>query len=109
MDSKILFGKILQRFADRKVAKVSGYNEFGDLKETDSQVYVSREGGQDTPVPFTKILLGIEVYQNDPDLYDLGPSALRDFGITHVTSPAWSMLHLLEKEEHQKPIKERSS
>ncbi len=102
MDSKILLGKILQRFFDRKVAKVEGYNKFEYLKETSSSVYVSRETGDDTPVPFKKIIVGIEIYQQNPELYDEGPTALRDFGITHVTSPVWSLLHMLAKHDYHK-------
>ncbi|GGG94127.1 hypothetical protein GCM10007415_31470 [Parapedobacter pyrenivorans] len=56
VDSKILLGKILQRFVDRKIAKVRGYNKFGYVKQTDKQVYVSRENGENTPVFFKKIL-----------------------------------------------------
>ncbi len=100
MDSKILLGKILQRFADKKIAQVNGYSMFGYIKETNKAVYVTREGGEDTPVPFNKILIGIEAYQKDNNLYNEGPTALREFGITHVTSPIWSILHLLTKEEY---------
>lgn len=46
------------------------------------------------------MIIAIEAYQNNPDLYHAGPSALRDFGITHVTSPVWSLLHLLEQDHY---------
>jgi len=100
MDSKILLGKILQRFFDKKVAQVEGYNSFGYLKETNQAVRLTREGGADTVVPFKKIIKGIEAYKANPQLYDEGPSALRQFGITHVTSPIWAMLHLLDKNNY---------
>lgn len=100
MDSKILLGKILQRFADKKTAKVEGYNKFRYIRETKKSVYVTREAGQDTPISLSKILTGIEAYQKHINLYDEGPAALRAFGITHVSSPVWSLLHLLEKEEY---------
>ena len=48
MDSKILLGKILQRFKDQGVVKVEGYKSFGYIKETDNAVYVTREDGEDT-------------------------------------------------------------
>jgi len=100
MDSKILLGKILQRFSDKRVVKIEDYNSFGYLKETGNAVFVSREAGQDTRVPFDKILTGIEAYQANPDLYNSGPAELRSFGITHVTSPVWSLLHLLTMQEY---------
>ena len=101
MDSKILLGKILQRFFDKNVSKVENYNSFGYLFETDNSVIVSRENGQDTTIPYGKIIIGIDAYKNDISLYEKGPTALRDFGITHITSPVWSILHLLKKEEYK--------
>ncbi len=101
MDSKILLGKILQRFCDLKLSRVEGYNSFGYIKETNTTVTISREEGQDTPVPFAKLIVAIEAYQNMPHLYNEGPTALRDFGITHITSPVWSLLHLLTEEDYK--------
>lgn len=98
MDSKILLGKILQRFSDYKTVKVEDYNSFGYIRETNNSVIVTREKGKDTRVPFRKILKGIEAYQLNPKLYIDGPKPLREFGITHETSPVWSLLHLLELE-----------
>lgn len=102
MNSFILVGKILQRFKDKGIAKVDGYSSFGYLRETPNSVIVSREKGMDTIVPFEKIKIGVEAFQSDLDLYASGPSKLRKFGITHVTSPVWSMLHLLEKELYER-------
>ena len=101
MNSLILLEKILQRFKDRGITKVQGYNSFGYLRETPNSVYVSREDGIDTPVPFEKIRIGIEAFQSNILLYSEGPAKLREFGVTHVTSPVWAMLHLLEKEEYK--------
>jgi len=101
MDSKILFGKILQRFKDQKISQVEGYKSFGYIRETENQVQVSREDGQDTWLPFKKILIAIEGYQKNPDLYNVGPTALRELGITHVNSPILSILHLLSKDEYK--------
>lgn len=100
MDSKILLGKILQRFNDTKISKVDDYNSFGYIGETNNSVFVTREKGKDTAIPFEKILIGINEYKTNPDLYSSGPNELREFGITHVTSPVWSLLHLLSKEEY---------
>lgn len=100
MDSNILLKKILLRFSERKIAQVQGYNKFEYISENGGSVFIGREKGKDTPVPYSKILIAIEAYQKNYDLHDLGPSALRFFGITHVTSPIYAMLHLLEKEEY---------
>jgi hypothetical protein len=100
MDSKILFGKILQRFKDLGKAQVEEYNSFCYIRETENAVIVTRESGEDTSILFLKILLGIETYKIDPMLYSQGPSALRDIGITHVNSPIWSLLHLLNGDEY---------
>lgn len=101
MDSKILLGKILQRFLDRGISEVRGYDSFKYLRETNNSVYVGREQGQDTPVPFGKIILGIEAFKSKPELYDRGPNALREYGITHTTSPIWSLLHLLSPDDYK--------
>ncbi len=100
VDARILLGKILQRFQDRSVSQVVGYNRFGYVRETNKAVIVTREDGKDTPIPFSKMIIGIEAYQNNPDLYLEGPNVLRDFGITRVNSPVWSLLHLLDKSDY---------
>lgn len=101
MDSKILLGRILQRFIDLQIAQVAGYNSFGFIKLNKTSVIVSRENGKDTIVPFAKIIVGIEAYQETPSLYDEGPTALKTFGITHVTSPVFALLHLLTMDDYR--------
>jgi hypothetical protein len=98
MDSKIILGRILQRFIDTEIAQVAGYNQFGFIKLSKNSVVVSRE--RDTIVPFSKIIIGIETYQKAPDLYEKGPTVLRAVGITHVTSPVFALLHLLLKSDY---------
>lgn len=102
MDSKILLDKILQKFSDKKVSKVGQYNSFGYIRETNKAVHVTREDGKDTAVPFSKIIIAIDAFKENPELYLDGPGKLRDFGITHINSPIWSMLHLISVEEYQK-------
>ena len=101
MDSKILLGKILQRFSDLRLCKVEGYVSFKYLRETKNAVYVGREQGQDTRISFKKLITGIEAFKSKPGLYDEGPPSLREFGITHVNSPIWSLLHLLSPEDYK--------
>jgi len=101
MESKSLLEQIIKEFRDKQIAQVSSYKSFGYVGETEKAVIVSREKGLDTRVPFDKLLTGIEAFMSDPDLYDQGPTELRSFGITHVTSPVWSLLHLLPKESYK--------
>jgi len=101
MDSKIVLGKILQRFSDQGLSKMDGYNGFEYLRETNNSVYVSRENGKDTRVSFKEILIGIDAYKSIPSLYNEGPLALREYGITHITSPVWSILHLLQPSDYK--------
>lgn len=102
MDSKILLGKILQKFSDQKISKVEEYNAFEYIRETNNAVSVTREDGKDTTVLFSKIIIAIDAFKENPELYFEGPGKLRDFGITHVNSPVWSLLHLLTIEEYKK-------
>jgi len=101
MESTILLGKILQRFDDKKVAKVDRYSTFGYLRETNTAVYVSREKGKNSRISFTDIIKGIEAYKYNPALYNEAPVVLRNFGITRVTSPVWTLLHLLSIQDYQ--------
>jgi len=90
---------LLSRFREKGVAQVKGYNRFGYIRETNKAVIVSRESGKDTRVPITKIELAIEAVRNDPNVYNEGPSRLRRYGITHMESPIWAILHLAELSE----------
>jgi len=101
MDAKILLGKILQRFKDQKVAQVEGYSRFTYLKESNKSVWLIRSNGSSAEIPFNKVLVGIEAYQSKPELYKLGPMSLRNYGITHITSPVWTMLHVLDERDYQ--------
>lgn len=97
MDSKILLGKILQRFEDQGYAQVEGYYRFERVRETASAVTVLRQKGTRAVIPFSKIVRGVEFYQENPSWYDSGPSRLREAHILHVTSPVFALLHLLPK------------
>ncbi len=100
-DSKILLGRILQKFIDRGFSQVPDYNKFTYISHNSSKVIVGREKGKDTDIPFAKVLKVIEAYQLNPDDYEQGPSKTRDYGIKHINSPIWSMLHLLEKGDYE--------
>lgn len=76
-----------------------GNYSFGYVGETDGAVIVSRENGKDTRIPIAKLETGVSAVRQDPQIYDEGPSWLRDYGITHINSPVWSLLHLVTKSE----------
>jgi hypothetical protein len=101
MDSEVLLDKILKAFREKKIAQVEGYYPFGFIRETGKAVWVTRKKGKDTPIPFIKILNGINAYIAKPELYNEGPSKLRGYGITHVNSPVWSLLHLLSISDYK--------
>jgi hypothetical protein len=100
MNSEIILGRIIQKLIDKGYAQVSGYNSFGFIELKGSSIRVSREGGEDTPIPFGRIILGIDAYKLDNNLYDNGPAALRSVGITHLNSPIFAFLHLLSKADY---------
>jgi hypothetical protein len=101
-DNNKILQKLLEAFRGNGFAQVKGYKRFGYLRETDTAVFVSRETGKDTGVPFDKILLGIEALQDDSNVYSAGPGSLRKYEITRITSPIWAMLHVLPLNDYRK-------
>ena len=100
MEALKILETIQREFKANGYVQVSGYNRFGYIGETPKAFVISREAGKDTRISFSKILQGIEAVQDDTNVYDAGPSALRDYGITHITSPIWSLLHLAPKSDY---------
>lgn len=97
MESSIIIGRILQKIIDKGICQVEGYNRFV-LKSYDAKsITLIRENGKDVRISFSTLKDVIEKYKQNPDDYDLGPSKTRDYGISHINSPVWSMAHLLEK------------
>jgi len=94
-----LVQEIIKRFREIRNSQVQGYYSFGYIRETKNAVIVSRETGQGTRIPFSKIETAIDAVRSDDSVYSEGPSALRRYGITHVNSPTWSLLHMLSLEE----------
>jgi len=90
---------LISRLKQRGYAQVTGYNRFGFVRQADNYVVVSRENGKDTKIPYSKLAVAIEAVQKDSKVYSEGPSRLRKHGLTHITSPLWSLLHLLTLEE----------
>ncbi|MEX2633677.1 MAG: hypothetical protein WD267_06565 [Balneolales bacterium] len=95
METLVILETILQIFREDGYTHVQGYNRFGYIKETNSSVIVSRQDGQDTSIAFDKIKLAIDAVKIDRSIYHNGPSSLRNFGITHINSPIWSLLRLV--------------
>ena len=100
MTSNAILENILKSFKSQGYCQVPGYNRFGYVREINSTVVVSREAGKDTKIPFSKIQEGIEAVKADKSIYDKGPSGLRAAGLTHITSPIWSLLHFVPKSEY---------
>lgn len=94
-----LVAEVVSRIQRRGYAQVTGYNKFGFVAIGKEHVIVSREMGKDTRVPFAMIRKAIEAVRTDHRIYHQGPSALRAYGITHITSPLWAMVHLLTLKE----------
>ena len=99
MDARIILGRILQRLIDTKKAQADGFKSFKLVHYNKSSIIILREKGTEAVIPFKKLLVGIEAFQSDPSLYDRGPSSLRPFGLTHITSPIYALLHLLNRED----------
>ena len=101
MKNQKLLNQILEKFRKKGVSQVVGYNSFGYVSETEKTITVSREKGKDTIISKSKILVGIEAFIKNSNLYYEGPAKLREYGITHVTSPIWSLLHLVPFNEYK--------
>lgn len=94
-----LVKEIINRLKRQGHCQVEGYNKFVYIRETDESIFLSREKGTEALIPHSKIARAIEVVQNDPAIYDKGPSGLREHITTHIHSPLWSLLHLLTLNE----------
>jgi len=101
MDAPILLGRILQRMIDQQYAQVIGNHRFGLVDYSKTTLTVTRENGADTPVPFKKLIRGIEAYQQNNDPYHDGPAALRAYGITHIISPVFALLRLIPADSYR--------
>ena len=91
--------ELINRFSHQKRAQVINYNSFGFIKTTDTAVYVTREKGKDTRIGYDDIETAVSAVRKDATVYKNGPGTLRDYGITHVTSPVWAIIHLMTLEE----------
>jgi len=93
-----LISKILTRFKKTGIC-TSKKVKFKYISHNDNKVEVSREKGKDTPIYFRDLARAIEAVRKDHIVYSEGPSRLRKHGLTHVTSPLWALLHLLNFKE----------
>jgi len=99
MQTSQIIRQIVKRFQQQGYAQVPGYNRFDYVGKGESYVIISRENGNDTKIPFSKLAESIEAVRKDFRVYSEGPSKLRQYGITHITSPLWALLHLCTLEE----------
>jgi hypothetical protein len=105
MDSKIILGRILQKFVDSEYSQFKNYNRFDFIQLKHESLVLRRANGNNTIIPFDKLLLAIEAYKSHPDGYEKKTTFLIDCGITHITSPIYSLLHLLPKETYRTELK----
>jgi hypothetical protein len=90
---------IIRRFKFKGYSQVRGYNRFEYVKRTNNALVVTRERGEDSRIPLSKLGKSIEAVRENHRIYSTGPASLRPYGITHVNSVTWSLLHLLTLEE----------
>jgi hypothetical protein len=97
--NELLINVIDKRFREKGFAQVSGYNKFVYVGKTDNYFIVGREKGTNAKISISKINAALEAVKIDHSVYSAGPNSLRRFGITHINSPIWAMLHLLTIDE----------
>src|SRR5688572_22519476 len=90
---------LVHRFRKCGIAQVAGYHRFGFVGDHERGVFVSRERGKDTLIPFAKIVQAVEAVRSEPGVYDEGPTGLRRHGVAHINSPLWAILHLMDIEK----------
>jgi hypothetical protein len=90
---------IVKRFRKKGYSQVKGYNRFDYVSKSTNVVTVRRKCGTTARIPYSKIRQAIEAVHDDPDVYEKGPASLRKYNIKYITSPIWSLLHLLSLEE----------
>ncbi len=99
METNNLVKEIINRLKKQGYCQVEGYKKFVYIRETDKSVFLLREKGTETRISRSKIAKAIDIVQKDIEVYDKGPSGLREHIATHIHSPLWSLLHLLTPNE----------
>ena len=100
MDSPYFLAReIMKRIKSQKTAQVPDYYEFKYIEDDANSVTVLREKGTKAKIYLKDLMTGIEAVQKDVTVYVDGPDRLREFGITHINSPVWALLHLLDFDE----------
>ncbi len=90
---------IKNRFESSGFAQVEGYYRFGFVRVTNVSIIVLREKGTEAKIPLTKIGVALTAVREDRAVYSNGPNSLRKYGVTHVNSPVWALIHLLSLDE----------
>ncbi len=89
VDQIILVALRKHRFA------VPGYTWFEVIESNDQGLNLKRAKGTQALIRRSVLERAVQAVREDPRRYIAGPSSLRSVGITHVTSPAWSLVRLL--------------
>lgn len=95
-----IFTSILARLKEQGFSQVEGYVKFKYKSDSLVLINLIREKGKMVSINKDELKDIISEYLKSPELFDQGPSSLRAFGITYVTSPMWSLLHLVPKSSY---------
>lgn len=75
------------------------------LKEVQkNKIVLVRANGKDVDIPLSTLKKAIQVCVNDTEFYNGGLNAIEEIGITHIQSPVWALIHLVEKREYMKEL-----
>lgn len=99
--SEILLGRILQKMITNGYCQMEGYNRYAYLSHSSNSLVIGRKDGMDTTIPYSKILLAIQNYQLNPDDFEGNTTTIKNYGISHIYSPIFSLLHMLNKEDYE--------
>ena len=76
-------------------AQVPGYVPFKFSGLAGHAIVLTRRNGNEVMVPYATLEKAISAVRTDQTVYLGGPNRLREFSITHINSPTWSLIRLL--------------
>jgi hypothetical protein len=94
-DADQVVEEIIGVLREKGLAQVPGYAPFRYLRRNGAAVFVERRNGNEAKILASVLRRAVEAVREDETIYVGGPSRLREYGITHVTSPTWALLRLL--------------
>lgn len=94
-DQDAIINCIIDAVQQAGVAQVPGYVAFKFVCLSGTTVVLRRRNGKTVRIPLSTLRIAVSAVVEDPTVYSGGPSRLREFGITHINSPTWALLHML--------------